>query len=84
MAKQGIRKKLSLTRNCKISILKCQKNTNLLPEEATHTTLDLLGNEPLLINFDKYFVQYLEPSNFPDLPLLELEVLGDMNSFIGF
>ena len=73
MAKQGVRKKQPLKRNCQISFLKCKRITNLLPEEATHTTLDLFENEPLLINFDKDFIQNLEPSVFPELPLLEFE-----------
>ena len=56
--------------------------TNLLPAEATHTTLDLFEKQPLLITFDNAFTQKIGPSYSPDGPMLEFEVLGDRNNFI--
>ena len=56
--------------------------TNLLPAEATHTTLDLFEKQPLLITFDNAFTQKIGPSYPPDGPMLEFEVLGDRNNFI--
>ena len=56
--------------------------TNLLPAEATHTTLDLFEKQPLLITFDNAFTQKVGPSYSPEGPMLEFEVLGDRNNFI--
>ena len=56
--------------------------TYLLPAEATHTTLDLFEKQPLLITFDNALTQKVGPSYSPDGPMLEFEVLGDMNNFI--
>ena len=56
--------------------------TNLLPAEATHTTLDLFEKQPLLITFDNAFTQKVGPSYSPDGSMLEFEVLGDRNHFI--
>ena len=56
--------------------------TNLLPAEATRTTLDLFEKQPLLITFDNAFTQKIGPSYSPDGPMLEFEVLGDRNHFI--
>ena len=56
--------------------------TNLLPAEATHTTLDLFEKQPVLITFDNAFTQKVGPSYSPDGPMLEFEVLGDRNNFI--
>ena len=56
--------------------------TNLLPAEATHTTLDLFEKQPVLITFDNAFTQQVGPSYSPDGSMLEFEVLGDRNNFI--
>ena len=56
--------------------------TNLLPAEATLTTLDLFEKQPLLITFDNAFTQKIGPSYSPDGPMLEFEVLGDRNNCI--
>ena len=56
--------------------------TNLLPAEATHSTLDLFEKQPLLIAFDDAFTHKVGPSYSPDGPMLEFEVLGDRNNFI--
>ena len=55
--------------------------TNLLPTEATHTTLDMFEKQSLLITFDNAFTQKVGPSNSPDGSMLEFEVLGDRNNF---
>ena len=55
--------------------------TNLLPAEATHTTLDLFEKQPLLFNFDNVFTQKVELSYSMDGPMLEFEGLGDRNNF---
>ena len=57
--------------------------TNLLPAEATHTTLYLFEKEPLLIVFDRGFTQIVGPSYSPDGSMLEFQVLGDRNNFIN-
>ena len=57
-------------------------NINLLPAEATHTTLVLFEKQPLHITFDKAFTQKVGPSYSPDGPMLEFELLGDRNNFI--
>ena len=51
--------------------------TNLLPADATHTTLDVFEKQPLFITFEKF-----GPSYSPDGPKLEFEVLDDCNNFI--
>ena len=57
--------------------------TNLVPLEATHTTLDFFfEKQPLLICFDNAFTLKVGPSNSPDGPMLEVEVLGDRNNFM--
>ena len=65
-----------------IFFLKFKMITNLLPADATHTTLDLLKKQPLHITFDNAFTQKVGPSYSPDGPMLEFEVLGDRNNFI--
>ena len=54
----------------------------LLPAEATHTTFVLFEKKPLLITFDNAFTQKVGPSYSPESPMLEFEVLDDMNNFI--
>ena len=56
--------------------------TNLLPAEATYTTLDLFEKQLLLITFDNAFTQKVVRSYSPDSPMLEFEVLGERNNFI--
>ena len=56
--------------------------TNLLPAEATHTTLHLFEKQPLLTTFDSAFTQKVGPSYSPDGPMLEFEVCIDRNNFI--
>ena len=57
-------------------------NTNLLPVEATHTTLDVFEKQPLLVTFDNDFTQKDGPSYYPDDPMQEFEVVGNKNNFI--
>ena len=55
---------------------------NLLPTEATCSSLDLFEKPSLLVTFKKAFTQKIGPSYSPDGPMLEFEVLGDRNNFI--
>ena len=58
--------------------------SNLLPTEATHSSLGLFEKPPLLITFENAFTRKIGLSYPPDDPMLELEVLGDRNNFINF
>ena len=55
---------------------------NLLPTEATHSSLDLFEKPALLVTFDGSFCQKLRPVYSPNGPMLEFEVSGDRNNFI--
>lgn len=56
--------------------------TNLLPVEATHTSLDLWERPPLLVPFSHPLEQKIGPSFSPNGVNLEFEVIGDRNNFI--
>ena len=56
--------------------------SNLIPSEATHSSLDLFEKPPLLVTFENAFTQKIGPSYSPDGPMLEFEVLGDRKNFI--
>ena len=56
--------------------------SNLIPSEATHSSLDLSEKPPLLVTSEIAFTQKIGPSYSPDGPMLEFEVLGDRNNFI--
>ena len=55
---------------------------NLLPNEATHSSLDLFEEPALLVTFDESFCQKVGPVYSPDVPMFEFEVTGDRNNFI--
>ena len=55
---------------------------NLLPTEATHSSLDLFEKPALLVMFDGSFCQKLGPVYSPKALMLEFEVSGDRNNFI--
>ena len=55
---------------------------NLLPSEATHSSLDLFEKPSLLVTFEASFCQKLCPIYSPNGPMLEFEVAGDRNNFI--
>ena len=55
---------------------------NLLPAEATHSSLDLFKKSALLVTFDGSVCQKLGPVYSPNGPMLEFEVSGDRNNFI--
>lgn len=55
---------------------------NILPSEATHSSLDLFDKQPLLITFDGAHEQRIGPSHTTDGHSLEFEVIGDRNNFI--
>ena len=52
---------------------------NLLPNEATHSSLDLFEKQPLLITFENVFDQKIGPVYSP---MLEFEITGDRNNFV--
>ena len=54
----------------------------LLPNEATHSSLDLFEKPARSVTFDGSFSQKLGPVYSPDGPMLEFEVTGDQNNFI--
>ena len=56
--------------------------TNLLPFDATHTTLDVFEKPPLLVTFKNAFTQKIGPPFSPDGPVLEFQVICDRNNFI--
>ena len=55
---------------------------NMLPTEATHSSLDLFEKPALLVTFDGSFCQKVGPVYRPNGPMLEFEVAGDRNNFI--
>ena len=65
-----------------ISSLKLNMIANLLPNEATHSSLDLFEKPALLVTFDGNFCQKLGPVYSPDGIMLKFEVTGDRNNFI--
>ena len=48
---------------------------NMLPNEATHSSLDLFEKQPLLITFENAFDQKIGPVYAPNGPMLEFEIL---------
>ena len=65
-----------------ISLQGLKMISNLIPNEATHSSLDLFEKPPFLVTFENAFTQKIGPSYSPDGPMLEFEVLGDRNNFI--
>ena len=55
---------------------------NVLPTEATHSSLDLFEKSALLVTFDGSFCLKLGPVYSPNGPMLDFEVAGDRNKFI--
>ena len=55
---------------------------NLLPSEASHSSLDLFEKPSLLVTSGGSFCQKLGPIYSPNGPMLEFEVAGDRNNFI--
>ena len=55
---------------------------NLLPSEATQSSLDLFEKPSLIVTFDGSFCQNLGPVYSPNGPMIEFEVTGDRNIFI--
>ena len=57
-------------------------NSNALPIETSHTSLDIFERPQLLVNFDGSFEQKVGPLYSPNGPTLEFEVKGDRTNFI--
>ena len=55
---------------------------NLLPAEATHSSLDLFEKPAFLVTFDGSFCQKMGPVYSPNGPMLEFEVSSERNNFI--
>ena len=55
---------------------------NMLPTEATHSSLDLFEKPALHVTFEGSFCQKEGPVYSPNGPMLEFEVAGDRNNFI--
>ena len=58
------------------------RTNNVIPSEATHSSLDFFKKPPLLVTFDQSFEQKREPLYSPSGSSLEFEVVGDRNIFI--
>ena len=57
-------------------------NSNALPIETSHTSLDIFEGPQLLVNFDGSFEQKIGPLYAPNGPTLVFEVKGDRTIFI--
>ena len=57
--------------------------TNIMPTEASHSSLDLFEKPSLLVTVDGSFCQKLGPVYSPIDSILEFEVVGDRNNKIG-
>ena len=55
---------------------------NLLPTEATHSSLNMFEKPSLLVTFDGGFCQKLGPVYTPNGSMLEFKFAGDRNNFI--
>ena len=55
---------------------------NVLPVEASHSSLDVFERAPLLITFDSSFEQRIGPLYTPNGPTLEFVVTGDRTNSI--
>ena len=55
---------------------------NMLPTEATHSSLDLFEKPALLVMFDGKFCQKVGPFYSLNGPMIEFEFAGDKNNFI--
>ena len=55
---------------------------NMLPTEATNSSLDLFEKPALLVTFHGSFCQIVGSVYNPNGPMLEFEVAGDRNYFI--
>ena len=54
----------------------------MLPNEATHSSLDLFERPSLLVAFDSAFEQKIGPIYSPNGPILEFKVVGDRHNFL--
>ena len=55
--------------------------SNLIPSEATHSSLDLFEKPPLPVTLENMFIQKIRTSYAPDGPMLEFDILRDRNCF---
>ena len=59
-------------------------NSNALPIETSHTSLDIFERPQLPVNFDGSFEQKIGPLYAPNGPTLEFEVKGDRTNLIDY
>ena len=64
----------------RISFQKLTMLPNVLPLEASHSSLDIFERSTVLITFDSSFEQKIGPIYSPNGPTLEFEVVGDRNA----
>ena len=64
------------------SFQKSKMLPNILPLEASHSSLDIFEQSPVLSTFDSSFEQKIGPIYSPNGPTLEFEVVGDRNNFL--
>ena len=82
MRKTVISKNKQPKRSRSVSSLELKMIGNMLPTEATHSSLDLFEKPALLVTFDDSFCQKVGPVYSPNGPMREFEVAGDKNNFI--
>ena len=66
----------------RISLPKLKMIGNIIPTEATHSSLDLFEKPALLVTIDVSFCRKVGPVYSPIGPMLEFEVAGDRSNFI--
>ena len=65
-----------------MSFQKSKMLPNNLPLKASHSSLDIFEQSPVLITFDSSFEHKIGPIYSPNGPTLEFEVVGDRNNFL--
>ena len=66
----------------RISFQKLKMLPNVLPLEASQSSLVIFEHSPVLIIFDSFSGQEIGPIHSPNGPTLEFEVVGDRNNFL--
>ena len=65
-----------------VSFLKLKMLPNVLPVEASHSSLDLFRRHPVRSTFDTSFEQTVRILHSRNRPTLDFEVVGDGTNFI--
>ena len=80
--KRSSRRKKKLEKSVKFLFTSKKMIPNVLPVEASQSSLDIFERPPLLITFDTSSEQKIGPVYAPNGPTLEFEVVGDRTIFI--